>query len=37
MVLEPDSTLIVWVEIEQNDIVVPLTDGASCKACAGMQ
>ena len=34
MVLEPDSSLIEWVEAEQNDAVGTLADGVSRKACA---
>ena len=31
------SSLTVWVKAEQNDVVGPLTVGASCKVCAGTQ
>ena len=37
MILESDSNLTMWVEAEQNDMVDPLTDGASHKTCAQMQ
>ena len=38
MVSESGSSLTVWVEAEQNDVVGPLADGASHKAhCTQMQ
>ena len=33
VVSESGSVLILWVEVEQNDVVGPMTDGTSCKTC----